>query len=256
MTSGASLSHAEKVKAFFEAPEGYFERREFDIRIRADTVRAFTSGRTFAHALDIGCGNGAVSLPLIREGRCRKLTLLDMSAAMLGLARAQVSPREHGQVEFVNGDFLALPFGTGKFDLVLCIGVLAHVACPSVLIEKIARLLKPGGSLLIEITDSHHPVGAAFVLYHAVLGWFRPAAYRLNKVGIGEISSICSRHRLLAAACYRYAVPPPGSHRIFSHDTLYDATRAVFGDATANRRRWLGNVAICRFDAAGERPLP
>ena len=112
-------------------PKGDPRRRGFDIRIRMDAVRSLAGTRRFDSALDIGCGNGEISVPLVEDGRCRSLTLLDLSQKMLDLARARISDRRRpGRVDFVNQDFLAHDFGAGRFDLIVCLGVMAHIGDP------------------------------------------------------------------------------------------------------------------------------
>jgi SAM-dependent methyltransferase len=51
----------------------------------------------------------------------------------------------------VCGDGLALPFRVGSFDAVLCNQVLEHVPEGAVLMEEIARVLRPGGVLLLTV---------------------------------------------------------------------------------------------------------
>ena len=53
------------VKAVFEDAGRYLNRRRFDIRIRAETIGALVSGASFRNVLDIGCGDGSISLPLL-----------------------------------------------------------------------------------------------------------------------------------------------------------------------------------------------
>lgn len=247
MTSRTFAPRSQRVKAFFEVPAGYFGRRGFDVRVRADAVGAFTEGTAIGRVLDIGCGNGDVSIPLLERLDCKKLTLLDLSAAMLDLARVRLGAEAQGRVTCLNDDFMAMDFGVERFDLIICVGVFAHVDDPAAVIEKIVGLLDQGGRLIVEVTDSFHPVGRALVLYHAVLGWFRPMTYSLNKLRISQISACCVARGLIASSTYRYCLPPPGSQRLFSHDALYRSIKAVFGSPGRNRRAWMGNVALSRF---------
>ena len=58
-------SKSPQVKSWFENPNQYLQRRNFDIRIRLETVQGFTKGATFGRVLDIPCGDGSISLPLL-----------------------------------------------------------------------------------------------------------------------------------------------------------------------------------------------
>jgi len=237
-------SHILEVKSYFDTPE-YLRRREFDIRIRAETVQEFTKGMELGDILDVGCGNGAVSLPLL--GRCRKLTLMDISSKMLSLAMERVGTDVQDKVETRNEDLMKSNLGPQSCDLVLCMGVLAHVESPGAVIAKIGELLRSKGELILEITDSFHPVGRAVDFYHRVLGLLRPSSYRLNRLRCADVIRICSEHNLTADSVYRYSLPPPGSHRLFGQDTLYRVTRWFFGLPGQNRNQRMGNVSIYRL---------
>lgn len=232
----------EQARLFFEAPERYLDKREFDIRIRAETVQEFTRGRSFESILDIGCGNGSISLPLLTPQR--RLTLLDISSNMLATARGKIPPELIDNVELVNEGFMTAPLALGSYDLVLCIGVLAHVDRPADVIARITQMLKPEGCAILEFTDSYHFMGRAVVLYHRLLNHFRPATYSLNHIHAREIVETCRACDLQASAFYRYCLPPPGSHRLFDQETLFRLTRMVFGTPDRNRSKWLGNEFI------------
>ena len=51
---------------------------------------------------------------------------------------------------------MPVPFEKNFFDLVICVGVLAHLVLPQDLIAKIASVLKPGGTLILECPNRHH----------------------------------------------------------------------------------------------------
>ena len=124
MKSQRVRSHVGEVKSYFDTSD-YLRRREFDIRIRAETVQDLTREGFFRHILDIGCGNGAISLPLLTK--CVDLTLLDISTSMLSLAKDNTKAEFLSKVRLVNDDIMHAPLDPQYFDLVLCIGVLAHV---------------------------------------------------------------------------------------------------------------------------------
>ncbi len=56
----------DQVKSLFAQPERYL-KHNFNIRIRAEVVAGFVGDTVGESILDIGCGNGAISLPLLRE---------------------------------------------------------------------------------------------------------------------------------------------------------------------------------------------
>lgn len=132
-----------------------------------------------------------------------------------------------------------------SYDLIICLGVLAHVDSPGEAIQKMASLLAPGGSLILEFTDSRHFVGrlTRFVLdlRHA----FKPPPYPVNLLTISEVAKWCGSAGLRLLSAFRYtwwAFP-----WTFSQDTLYGVMRSVYGRPTRSRNSWLGNEYICHL---------
>lgn len=100
-----------------------------------------------------GIGTG-LDLPLLPE--LHRYTALDFNAAMLSRARlrgAQLrqdkSHDEDLQVEWVLGDSMALPFADAHFDHVVLHLILAVVPQPAQCLSEAARVLKPGGTIII-----------------------------------------------------------------------------------------------------------
>lgn len=118
-------------------------------------------GRTSGHALDIGTGPGQIVLKLARRLPGWRFTGVDCSAAMI--ARARQSAREQGlggRVTFCVADGNRLAFADAGFDFVMCNSVLHHLAAPGRVLGEIARVVRPGGALLIR--DLRRPSRLAF----------------------------------------------------------------------------------------------
>ena len=98
-------------------------------------------------AVDIGCGTGRWTQRLSAIG-------IDASPAMLGVAAEK--PGLRGRLAV--GDATALPLASGAADLVLCALTLGHVRDQTAALNELARILGPGGTLLL--TD-FHPAAAA-----------------------------------------------------------------------------------------------
>ena len=94
-------------------------------------------------ALDVGCGAGALAYalaPLVGE-----VVGVDSSEDLVDVAREHAPPG----ATFVLGDAEALPFPYGDFDLVGCLRVLHHVRRPELVVAEIARVTRPGGTILL-----------------------------------------------------------------------------------------------------------
>jgi 2-polyprenyl-3-methyl-5-hydroxy-6-metoxy-1,4-benzoquinol methylase len=98
-------------------------------------------GRKDLRILEIGCSSGWLCAQLAEYGH---VVGTDISDEVL-----RKSTRELPQVKFVAGDFLALEFAEQQFDVVVTLEVLSHVVDQHAFVEKIARLLKPGGYLAL-----------------------------------------------------------------------------------------------------------
>ncbi|MDT0690814.1 class I SAM-dependent methyltransferase [Salegentibacter sp. F188] len=102
--------------------------------------------------LDIGCGAGNYSLMMLLKMPHLNCTLVDLSKPMLDKAVERVSQKANGKVEALQGDIRAVELPENHFDIILAGAVLHHLRDDSdweATFEKLFRLLKPGGCLMI-----------------------------------------------------------------------------------------------------------
>ncbi|RMB86586.1 bifunctional 2-polyprenyl-6-hydroxyphenol methylase/3-demethylubiquinol 3-O-methyltransferase UbiG [Streptomyces shenzhenensis] len=109
----------------------------------ADRLRAWLPGRP-ADVLDLGCGTG--SLALLAAERGHRVTGVDLSPAMVDLARAKTAGRD---AVFLVGDAAAPPVGERRFDAVLVRHVLWTLPGPGRVLRHWSGLLRPGGRLVL-----------------------------------------------------------------------------------------------------------
>jgi len=242
MMDGTMTSKVERVKSLFDVTDKYLCPRQFDIQIRVETVKQFTQGMMVDRVLDIGCGDGSISLPMLP--RCNKLTMLDLSSKMLDLVRKKIPFERSNDVELINKGFVESSLSPHSFDLIICLGVLAHVDSPAQVINEIARLAKPGASIILEFTDSFHFWGVPVVVYQKLLKLVRPEPYALNRLRHRQIVRLCEGNGLRASALYRYGLPPLGTSKVADQEDMYRITRCLFGTADRNRNSWMGNQFI------------
>ncbi len=97
-------------------------------------------------ALDAACGTGRLTSLLTRHGH--QVIGVDGSPEMLTRARTRIP-----EGEFLTGDLHRLPLEDDSADLVVCALALTHVAELTPVIVEFARVLRPGGHLVI--SDMH-----------------------------------------------------------------------------------------------------
>src|SRR4029078_4980061 len=84
---------------------------------------------------------------------CRSLTRGDANARMVAPARARLAKVAHARVE--TGDVHALAFADASFDSVLLFHTLTYAADPARAVAECARVLRPGGRLVLLCLDRH-----------------------------------------------------------------------------------------------------
>src|SRR5262249_40426378 len=101
--------------------------------------------------LDAGCGNGRYSRFLMRHADADAVfTGFDLSPRMLDRARRRLASDRVGHAK---ADLAKLPFGDGQFDAVVCGWVLEHLPDPRPGLRELARVMQPGGKLLLLSTE-------------------------------------------------------------------------------------------------------
>lgn len=98
------------------------------------------------HVLDVGCGDGDLAVELRRRGAI--VTGIDPSSDMIEAARARAK-REGVQVDFCLGAAESIPFAGERFDAVVAMTILCFVTNVDPVFGEIARVLRPGGALVI-----------------------------------------------------------------------------------------------------------
>ena len=120
-------------------------------------------------ALDAGCGTGFQAALLGELGYA--VHGVDLSAALLGLARARL-PR----AALARASLETLPYPAGVFDAAACCGsTLSFVDDPAGALGELARVLRPGGRLLLECEHR----------FNLDLGWAAASALGRDALGYG-----------------------------------------------------------------------
>ena len=111
-----------RVKNFFDETDNYL-KNNIGIELRSKLIKKELPDLKDKIILDIGCGNGDLTLPYIEDN---KITFLDLSDKMLEIVHSKIPAGYYQYAEFINVDLDSFEL-TKKYDYVFMIGVLAHV---------------------------------------------------------------------------------------------------------------------------------
>lgn len=238
------MSRQDEVKAFFEQPEIYLTY-DYNLRIRQETVKGFIGDTQFENVLDMPCGSGDISMPLAAQ--FNHLTLVDFATHMVEIAESKVPPGDEARYTFINEDFFKMNNEPASYDLIIALGILAHVDSPKTFIDKLLPLLKPGGQLVIQNTNSSHWYSGLIRTYLGVRKMVGKDKYNLNKVKAKLVQESIAAHGLEQLNVFRYNQSFLGLSRLFNNEKKYSLTRNFFGNHTKNKHASWGSDYIYHY---------
>ncbi len=149
-------------------PESEFKPLHDINPLRVEYIERQAGGLEGKTVVDIGCGGGLLSEAMAARGA--RVTGIDLAEQSLDVARLHLheSGLEVDYRHVAAEDFAAEQ--PQAFDVVTCLEMLEHVPDPASIVDAAARLLKPGGTLVLS-TLNRHPkafalaiVGAEYIL--------------------------------------------------------------------------------------------
>ena len=149
-------ARARAAAAYFEANAGEWDTLrklhlpESDIESR---MRALVGDDAVENFVDLGTGSGRM-LEIFAD-RYEHGSGFDLSREMLAVARANLDRAGVAHAQVRHGDLFAVPLESASADLVCIHQVLHYLAEPSSAVREAARLLRPGGRLLISDFAPH-----------------------------------------------------------------------------------------------------
>ena len=107
-----------------------------------------------ARILDVGCGPGELVLTLLQRGY--DAVGIDISQGMIEIAEKTIRNAGFGDYSGVSvGDIEKLTFEPGAFDVVVASGVIEYQKDDRAALEQMTRVLKPGGYLIVNVTNRY-----------------------------------------------------------------------------------------------------
>jgi ubiquinone/menaquinone biosynthesis C-methylase UbiE len=151
-----------------------------------------------ARLLDVGCGGGHLARHIATCRPDLKLTGVDLSEGQVARARKRLA-KLGAEARFVQGSALALPFEERSFDAVVSVGSIKHWPDRRLGLGECARVLAPGGALMVLEFDRDSDDAT---LERLVARWHPPwflrprIASRLRRKVIGQSLSVAEARAL------------------------------------------------------------
>lgn len=101
--------------------------------------------------LEVGVGTGRLTNEVARRGY--NILGLDYSYGMLSKAFNVYNYGDLSKVEFLQGNIESLPIKNSSFDVIICLGVITYIKSDEKAFHELARLLKPGGTLILSFVN-------------------------------------------------------------------------------------------------------
>lgn len=160
-------------------------------RIEREVVLELAGPLAGRRVLDVGCGDGTYAIAAALRGA--DVTGVDARAEMLSAARRRATD-SGATVRLEQADASSLPYEDDSFDVVIAVTVLCFVADPSRAVREMARVLRPGGRLVLGELNRW----STWAAWRRLRGWLGSATWRAAR-------SFDRRqlHRLVAAAGLR-----------------------------------------------------
>jgi ubiquinone/menaquinone biosynthesis C-methylase UbiE len=184
----------------------------FQTRLRlACELASGSAGRL----LDCAAGTGEITCALLKTGKFSHATLMDISPAMLESARDLLSSQiTNTQLEFVRSDMFDFKPCHSGFDLVLCLGLIAHVGRLDILLPHLKSMLTADGRVILQTTLTDH-FGTRVVRAVTARRELPQRGYRISWFSRRDIADACRTAGLQILEMRRHSLAVPFGDRLW-----------------------------------------
>ncbi|MCD4760916.1 class I SAM-dependent methyltransferase [bacterium] len=138
LNSAEIKDNKEKISSVLKKKSNYFVRENIVI----DLVKKYSQPEN--KILEVGSGSGVLARALL-ENNYKNLSLVDIDNYLPSEIKEKVN------FNIVDLSFDRLPFEDKSFDLILAIAIVEHLENPFMFFRESARVIKPGGKMLVAI---------------------------------------------------------------------------------------------------------
>jgi glycosyltransferase involved in cell wall biosynthesis/SAM-dependent methyltransferase len=158
-TGAAELPTANDVRKLFNDKAHcwrgkYGPRGKLDSRVEQFTGRLSQICPTASDILELGCGTGEIAAAIGHRGY--SVTACDFAEEMIAIARGNPAGKTVNWV-CLDPDWKIFPFEDGSFDGVVASSVFEYLVDVPQVAAELARILRPGGNLLLTVPNPFNP---------------------------------------------------------------------------------------------------
>ena len=177
----------------------------------ASELGSASSGRL----LDCAAGSGELTCALLKSGRFNHATVVDISPAMLRSAKELLTSQiQDAELEFVQSDVFDFKPSDSHFDLILCLGLIAHTGRLDILLTHLKSMLTGKGQIILQTTLTDHP-GTRIVRAMTSRNDLSRRGYKISWFSEQNISEACDRAGLRIEAKRKHIAGIPFADRIW-----------------------------------------
>lgn len=173
-------------------------------------------GESSGRLLDCAVGTGEITCALLKSGRFDRATVVDVSPVMLQSAKELLTSEiNNAEVEFVRSDLFNFKPPDTRFDLILCLGMIAHTGRLDILLPHLKSMLMPCGRIILQTTLTDH-LGTRIVRVLTSGSEIARRGYKISWFSQRDISDACDRAGLQILATRRHILGLPFGDRLWS----------------------------------------
>ncbi len=185
----------------------------FQMRLRLACELAGTSA---GRLLDCAAGTGEITWALLKSGSFSHATVIDVSEPMLQSAKQLLSAQiTNTALDFVHSDVFDFNPSGSSFDLILCLGLIAHVGRLEILLRHLKSMLTPGGRIILQTTLTDH-VGTRVVRVVTAQRELAQRGYRISWFSQRDIANACDATGLRVLEMRRHSLGIPFGDRVWA----------------------------------------
>jgi ubiquinone/menaquinone biosynthesis C-methylase UbiE len=189
------------------------------------TLACELAGASSGRLLDCAAGTGEITCAILKSGKFNHATIVDVSPAMLQSAKDLLTSQiKNAELEFVQSDVFNFQPSDSLFDLILCLGLIAHTGRLDMLLPRLKSMLTPSGRIILQTTLTDH-LGTRVMRAVTTRSELARRGYRISWFSQRNISDACDRAGLRILERRRHSIGVPFGDRLWSWANFQIETR-------------------------------